>query len=254
MDRSQQREVLRALHERLTVVHTAADEDALLDQLAAPDRPTTVSFVNAHAVNLAWHDPAIGEAFLESDVLLRDGIGVEIGLRLFRRSPGRNLNGTDLIPRLAERYGGRRIALLGTQNPWLGQARDTLTARGLDVVACEHGFHEPDHYMTVVADADPDLVVLAMGMPKQERVALALRTAAGRPITIVNGGAILDFLGGKVNRAPAWMRRAKLEWVYRLVNEPRRLARRYLVGNPMYLLRLLATRFGPRPVNAPTTS
>lgn len=254
MDRSQQREVLRALHERLTVVHTAADEDALLDQLAAPDRPTTVSFVNAHAVNLAWHDPAIGEAFLESDVLLRDGIGVEIGLRLFRRSPGRNLNGTDLIPRLAERYRGRRIALLGTQNPWLGQARDTLTARGLDVVACEHGFHEPDHYMTVVADADPDLVVLAMGMPKQERVALALRTAAGRPITIVNGGAILDFLGGKVNRAPAWMRRAKLEWVYRLVNEPRRLARRYLVGNPMYLLRLLATRFGPRPVNAPTTS
>ena len=244
MERSRRRQVVCALHERISVVDTAAEEDALLDRLAAPEAPTIISFVNAHAVNLAWKDPAIGDTFLRSDLLVRDGIGVEIGLRLLGRQAGRNLNGTDLIPRLADRFDGRRVALLGTQDPWLAKARTVLEAQGLEIVACEHGFAEPEHYVDVVRTTDPDFVVLAMGMPKQESVALALRSAATRPITIVNGGAILDFLGGKVARAPSWMRRARIEWVYRLVNEPRRLASRYLVGNPMYVTRLVSTRLG----------
>ena len=242
MEQSRQSQVLRELHARTSVVETAAGEDALLDELVAPSQPTIVSFVNAHAVNLAWKNPPIGEVFLQSDVLLRDGIGVELGMRLLGRRPGRNLNGTDLIPRLAARFRGRRIALLGTKEPWLGQARTVLEERELEIVACEHGFHDTDHYVEIVERTKPDLVILAMGMPKQETVALALRAALDEPTTIVNGGAILDFLGGKVARAPEWMRRARIEWVYRLVNEPWRLASRYVVGNPMYVLRVVSTR------------
>lgn len=254
MERSRQREVVRALHERISVVDAEGDEDALLERLASPGQPLIVSFVNAHAVNLAWRDPTIGDTFLESDVLLRDGIGVDIGMRMLGRPSGRNLNGTDLIPRLADRFDGRPVALFGTQDPWLGQAREALESRGLEIVACEHGFHERDHYVDVARLARPALVVLAMGMPKQEGVALALRGALTGPVTIVNGGAILDFLGGKVSRAPTWMRRAKLEWVYRLVKEPQRLASRYLVGNPMYILRLLSTRFATGRISEPRTS
>src|SRR5438132_512000 len=80
----------------------------------------------------------------------------------------------------------------------------------------------------------PELIILAMGMPKQEAIAVRLRAYLKSPALIVNGGAILDFLGGKVTRAPRWMQRLYLEWVYRLYLEPRRLARRYLLGIPTY--------------------
>ena len=75
-------------------------------------------------------------------------------------------------------------------------------------------------------------------MPKQEVVATRL-AASGVPCLIVCGGAILDFLGGKVDRAPKWGRRLGCEWVFRLIKEPKRLFSRYVVGNPMFLLRTL---------------
>jgi exopolysaccharide biosynthesis WecB/TagA/CpsF family protein len=80
-----------------------------------------------------------------------------------------------------------------------------------------------------------------MGMPKQEAVAARLANS-GVPCLIVCGGAILDFLGGKVSRAPQWMRRLGCEWVFRLISEPKRLFTRYVVGNPMFLLRTLIFR------------
>lgn len=80
-----------------------------------------------------------------------------------------------------------------------------------------------------------------MGMPKQEAVAAKL-AAIGGPCLIVCGGAILDFLGGKVSRAPEWLRRLGGEWLYRLLREPKRLFMRYVVGNPLFLLRTLLYR------------
>jgi N-acetylglucosaminyldiphosphoundecaprenol N-acetyl-beta-D-mannosaminyltransferase len=78
-----------------------------------------------------------------------------------------------------------------------------------------------------------------MGMPKQEQLARALREQGGAQL-IVCGGAILDFLAGKVSRAPAFMQSAGVEWLYRLAKEPRRLFKRYVVGNPAFLLKLLS--------------
>jgi N-acetylglucosaminyldiphosphoundecaprenol N-acetyl-beta-D-mannosaminyltransferase len=83
--------------------------------------------------------------------------------------------------------------------------------------------------------------VLGMGMPKQEAIAARL-AASGVPCLVVCGGAILDFLGGKVTRAPNWVRRLGCEWMFRLIGEPQRLFRRYVVGNPMFLLRTLIYR------------
>jgi exopolysaccharide biosynthesis WecB/TagA/CpsF family protein len=78
-----------------------------------------------------------------------------------------------------------------------------------------------------------------MGMPRQEEMACVLRAALTHPCLIVCGGAIIDFLGGRAPRAPVWMRRFGLEWVYRLMQEPGRLFRRYVLGNPLFLLRTL---------------
>jgi N-acetylglucosaminyldiphosphoundecaprenol N-acetyl-beta-D-mannosaminyltransferase len=221
------------------------DERALAELLASlqrPPHPYILSFVNAHAANLGWNSPQLVHNLLASDLLLRDGIGAELGLKAFGHPHGLNMNGTDFIPQIARSYAGRRVALFGTGSPWLEKARDTLTSAGLIVVACHDGFAEPQTYVDLAARAEPELVILAMGMPKQEDLAVRLRAELTHSVLIINGGAVLDFLGGKVSRAPKLMRRTGTEWAYRLSLEPRRLARRYLLGIPTFFAHVATTR------------
>lgn len=233
---------LLELHQRVHCVDSQHAYDEVLDTLNHPSRPFIVSFFNAHAANLAWNNPELADTLVRADLLLRDGIGVEIGLRIFGHPHGLNMNGTDLIPEIAHAYTGRRVALFGTDSPWLDSARSRLEAGGLKVVACHNGFSPQQTYVDLAKQTEPELVVLAMGMPKQEHVAVRLSEELSHPVLIVNGGAILDFLGGRVTRAPRIMRSTGTEWIYRLYLEPRRLARRYLLGTPAFFSRIALTR------------
>lgn len=230
------------LHRRIQLVDDRLAYDRLLDQLQRPTRPFIVSFVNAHAANLAWTEPSVSEHLLESDLLLRDGVGVQLGLKAFGREPGLNMNGTDLIPEIARAYSGRRAALFGTSTPWLETARKKLESEGLIVVASHDGFAPIETYLDLAERTRPELIILAMGMPKQEEVAIRLRERLTHPVLIVNGGAVLDFVGGKVTRAPEFMRKTGTEWAYRLSLEPKRLAGRYLLGIPAFASRVTMTR------------
>lgn len=232
----------RELHERIQCIGDARAQEALLETLQHPTRPFIVSFVNAHAANLGWNTPAMLESLLRSDLLLRDGIGVKLGLQAFGQPPGLNMNGTDFIPRIARAYRGRRAALFGTKPPWLDTARRKLEDEGLTIVACHDGFAPAETYLQLAAETKPELILLAMGMPKQEDIAVRLREHLSHPVLIVNGGAILDFLGGKVTRAPTWLRTLGMEWTYRLYLEPQRLARRYLLGIPVFFSHVAVTR------------
>jgi N-acetylglucosaminyldiphosphoundecaprenol N-acetyl-beta-D-mannosaminyltransferase len=133
--------------------------------------------------------------------------------------------------------------LWGTQDPFLEQAvLRSESEFAVRVTSWADRFRDFNYYLHLAQEKAPELIVLGMGMPKQEQLAKAQRAqAAGTPL-IVCGGAILDFLGGKVARAPKRMRRIGLEWLYRFALEPRRLFRRYLMGNPAFLLKLAAWR------------
>lgn len=224
------------LAQALSPCRDAATEDLMIDRLLASPSPCVLGFVNAHAMNLCVRDVPFFEDLVAADILLRDGIGMAWLLRALGLVPGRNLNGTDLIPRLLERGGTRRILLLGTTQPWLSRAQCALQARGLPCEAA-HGFLSAQDYARLAQAWRPQLIILGMGMPRQEAVARALRSALEAPCLIVCGGAIIDFLGGRVRRAPLFMRVLRLEWVWRLACEPRRLFRRYVIGNPLFLLR-----------------
>ncbi|AEG92167.1 b-glycosyltransferase, Glycosyltransferase Family 26-like protein [Ramlibacter tataouinensis TTB310] len=222
-------------------VHSGRGEQQLLDWLTRVEEPTVLAFVNAHAMNSAAVSDRFFRAIMSANVVLRDGIGMAILMGLLNQRPGLNLNGTDLIPKILQRYRGSGIALFGTQEPWLSAARDTVLARLApdSRIVLAHGFHETTVYVRVAAAHRPRLIVLGMGMPKQEEVAQVLRAALGFPCLIICGGAIIDFLGNKTSRAPAWMRRTGLEWAYRLALEPRRLFQRYVIGNPLFVARAL---------------
>jgi N-acetylglucosaminyldiphosphoundecaprenol N-acetyl-beta-D-mannosaminyltransferase len=95
-----------------------------------------------------------------------------------------------------------------------------------------------------IAEARPNLILVALGAPKQE-LWIAARRARLAPAVSLGVGAALDFAAGAVRRAPGWMQRAGLEWLYRLAQEPRRLARRYLRDDPKFLAVLVRTWRSP---------
>lgn len=239
--RSRWRQLVGKLH----VVHTDQDQEALLERLSDVTKPTTVAFVNAHAMNLAARDAAFYQHLMAADVLLRDGIGMSILMRLLSLAPGRNMNGTDFIPLLLARFSQRSVALFGTKRPFLEAAAESLRQGGRSLpLTLLDGFQPEAAYLQVSAQVRPQLIVLGMGMPKQEAVAAALRSSMTFPVVAVCGGAIVDFLGGKVTRAPLPVRLIGLEWLYRLCLEPRRLFGRYVVGNPVFVARAVLTAFG----------
>jgi N-acetylglucosaminyldiphosphoundecaprenol N-acetyl-beta-D-mannosaminyltransferase len=240
--RSERSRSFMALMDRIRIIDDEAAEQALLDELTRPGRPFILSFVNAHAVNLGWNQPGMLEGLMRSDLLLRDGIGVKLGLKAFHRPYGLNMNGTDFIPKLARAYKGKRVALFGTRSPWLDNARRILEEWGLLIVACHDGFDPPETYLRLATETKPDLILMAMGMPKQEEISVKLREALAHPVLIVNGGAILDYIGGKVPRAPLAMRKVGMEWLFRLAVEPRRLFRRYVLGIPIFFTHVAEVR------------
>jgi N-acetylglucosaminyldiphosphoundecaprenol N-acetyl-beta-D-mannosaminyltransferase len=222
-------------------VQTTAQEQQLVAGLAQPDRPFVLAFANAHAMNSLVNSEPFFDALHSADMVLRDGSGMATLFKLLRLHPGLNLNGTDLIPQLVRQFDGRCIAFFGTQEPYLQRAVQAgereLAPRSRFVSS--HGFHDTGVYVSMALLHRPALIVLGMGMPRQEDVAAALRATLTFPCLIVCGGAIIDFLGGKTPRAPLWLRQRGLEWAYRLAVEPKRLFQRYVIGNPLFLSRAL---------------
>jgi exopolysaccharide biosynthesis WecB/TagA/CpsF family protein len=223
---------VRRLVESVRVIATEDDHRRLIMDLAMPAGPTILSFMNSHGLNLCVASPEALEAFSASDVLLRDGVAMQHAMPALGMEAGENMNGTDFIPLLLTNLvPPRRVALYGSCIPTLSSARDRLRKDTRHhYIDIQHGFHELEHYAEWAKRTHPDVVVLAMGMPKQELVASRLKKSLNYPVLIINGGAIVDFWSGHVKRAPSWVRRAGLEWGYRLANEPRRLFSRYVLG------------------------
>jgi N-acetylglucosaminyldiphosphoundecaprenol N-acetyl-beta-D-mannosaminyltransferase len=236
----------RQLVKSIVRVQSASGEEDLLNSLADPGEPRVLAFVNAHAMNSAAVSAKFYDAIMSADLVLRDGSGMAILMRLLNEAPGLNLNGTDLIPKILRRYAGRSIALFGTQEPYLERAKGKVMNEAAPGSSCvtAHGFLETAAYVREAQLHRPSLIVLGMGMPRQEEVAGALRAALTHPCLIVCGGAIIDFMGGKTSRAPGWVRSVGLEWMFRLALEPRRLFRRYVIGNPLFIARALALAAG----------
>jgi N-acetylglucosaminyldiphosphoundecaprenol N-acetyl-beta-D-mannosaminyltransferase len=230
----------RLMAEKIQLADTPAEEQELLRRICAPSQPIVVAFANAHAMNAVAGSRSFFHALRSADWVLRDGSGVATLFKLLGRNPGLNLNGTDLIPKIIGLFDGRNIAFFGTQEPYLqkGMLAAHRYAPNSHFVSA-HGFLELDAYRSLAIAQKSDLIVLGMGMPKQEAIAAALRAKLGFPCTIVCGGAIIDFLAGRTARAPLWMRRVGVEWVYRLAMEPKRLFHRYVVGNFLFMMRAL---------------
>ena len=228
----------------LTLLDSTA-QDAI-DALLAPGKRTAF-FMNAHCCNVMHRDRAYMTAVRCADVLLPDGIGIAMAARMTGQRLAANLNGTDLIPALLAQAArmGKSVYLFGGTPGTAEAAAAQLIRRmpHLRIAGTRDGFAGATDAEAVIADINASgaaIVLVALGVPMQE--IWIHRHAHRLDAQLVTGvGAALDFLAGNVSRAPAWLRKARSEWVWRLAQEPRRLARRYLVGNVSFLTRAAAT-------------
>ncbi|TKB19949.1 MAG: WecB/TagA/CpsF family glycosyltransferase [Mesorhizobium sp.] len=230
---------------------------ALLSRLIAERRFTKVSFLNAHNANLAYSDPVFAEA-LDDFLVLPDGVGVDIAAKLLYGAPfPDNLNGTDFVPAfLQASTRPLTVALLGATRVNAEAASVKLSALAVQhkFVVVHDGYFSPAEEPAIVeriARLRPDVLLVAMGVPRQE-LWIARHIDARHCTLPIAVGALLDFLSGTVPRAPLWMRRLRLEWLFRLWIEPVRLWRRYVVGNPLFLWRVFKQKLAhePRPAEA----
>ena len=231
---------------KVDVLDRQAATTSILES-AAKGEPRLVTFCNAHTVNVASGDRSLREA-LDSATVLNDGVGLDIASRaLFGASFPENLNGTDFVPHvLSTANTPLRVYLLGGAPEVAEAAANELTRRNSDlqIAGATHGYFDEELSAGIIdeiRESGANLVLVAMGQPKQEIwAAQHFRDIAGPTICV---GALLDFLAGRIPRAPAWIRRHRIEWAFRLLKEPRRLGRRYLVGNATFLARLIGQKW-----------
>lgn len=231
---------------RVHIVSATVDNltvEEALDRIFAPppaNRSRTVFFAHAHALTLARRDRALARRFGDADVVLPDGIGIRVAAAIQGVTMRANVNGTDLFPLLCDRAAreGVPIVLVGGAPGVSAEcARRMAERHGARFEIATHGFLNEDDTRRLVASIAAlgrCLVLVGMGTPVQERWATTnLPHVAGA--TVITVGGLFDFYSGRIARAPIALREVGLEWAYRLWKEPRRLAKRYVVGNPRFL-------------------
>lgn len=229
----------------IPVVNTTMSEavDWVLDRARA-GRFSLMAFVNPDCLNIAWRNAEYRSVLLASDRVLPDGIGIHIGCRMLGQSLRANVNGTDMFPLLCESAARHEIPmyLLGARPGVAQAAADNMMARypGLRIVGTRDGYFGADEEEMVVDAINRSgarILLVAFGAPRQELWLQRWRDRLA-PVVGMGVGGLFDFYSGRIPRAPAWMRELGLEWMFRLMQEPGRMWRRYVIGNPLFLFRV----------------
>lgn len=211
------------------------------------DRPLYLTSANGEVIARTRRDAELKNLFLDADQILADGQPMVWASRLRCRTPlPERVATTDLfhdVAALAERT-GHSFYLLGAtdeENRRAVAAVRRLYPR-LNVAGASHGYLRGAELSAKLAEIDalaPDIVWLAMGVPHEQRFVADHAAELPHVGMIKTSGGLFNFLSGTNTRAPAWMQRAGLEWLYRIALEPRRLFWRYLVTNPIAIWQML---------------
>ncbi len=204
-----------------------------------------IFFINAHCFNIAQQHPGYKNALEKANLVLNDGIGIKLGALIAGIHIKENMNGTDLIPKIIE-WGAKNhknLYLLGGEENIASIAKKNLEDRihGLNIAGIRNGFFDFNNDREIIDDIiskKTDILIVGMGVPRQELWLVKNKDKLHGVQISVAGGAILDFLAQKVKRAPVWMQKAGIEWVFRLMQEPLRLFKRYFIGIPVFFFNI----------------
>ena len=233
--------------------HHTTMEDALKDYVSIMrgDRSAYWVTANVDFATRAPTDPVLKDLVFHADRVFCDGLPLVWLSKLFGRPLPERVAGSDMVPLLLETSAskGYRIYFLGSDEATLAKASKIATERypGLEIA----GHHSPpfahvhewdnEHIVADIQATDADLVLVAVGSPKQERWISGYFDQTGAKLAI-GIGASLDFIAGSQTRAPRWIQRVGFEWLWRMLTDPKRLAKRY-ASNFTYLGRAAFTQW-----------
>lgn len=207
-----------------------------------------IVFANVDVVMKIEKDPALERAVREASYVVADGMPILWISRLFHRPLKEKISGSDFVPALCRRAAemGKTLFFAGGQEEVLKKARENLEREipGIPIVGTyspPFGFEndptEIEKMNQIIRAAGPDILIMCLGCPKQEKYIAANREKYGAGLSVC-AGATIDFLSGNVRRCPPWMSRHGLEWFYRFLQEPKRLFKRYFIDD-MQIARLI---------------
>lgn len=214
-----------------------------------------INTINAHSYNTALKDPLFAEALQKGDVLVPDGASIVMACRWLKAKsqPTERIAGWNLFELEMERLNrkGGKCFFMGSSEKVLGLIREKAARVYPNITVETYSppykpeFSEEDNKAIIHAinTAKPDLLWIGMTAPKQEKWTYTHWNELDIDCHCGNIGAVFDFFAGTVERAPMWWQEHSLEWLYRLMKEPKRMWRRYIIGNALFLLNVAKEKF-----------
>jgi N-acetylglucosaminyldiphosphoundecaprenol N-acetyl-beta-D-mannosaminyltransferase len=229
---------------------------AYIEQRMQQRQQTMITYANVYALNLAYEQAWFRACLNNSDITYCDGFGVKLGAKLLGHDLPHRFTPPDWLDQLVTLASaqGWSIFLLGARPGVALRAARRLRdhAPGLQIAGVHHGYFdktpgsaENEAVLRYINAVKPDMLLVGFGMPLQERWLRENWNHIAAQVALPVGAA-LDYVAGEVRRGPRWMTDNGFEWLARLFIEPRRLWRRYLVGNPLFFGRVLQERWRRR--------
>ncbi|MCX7918244.1 MAG: WecB/TagA/CpsF family glycosyltransferase [bacterium] len=216
-----------------------------LEEFIASRKPHLISYLNAHCVNRTFTDEEYRQIILNSDICYADGMALVWVSHLTNDPLPERVNAGDFLPDLCKLCELKQYKLyfLGSEPGVAEAAAQQLKKQfpNLKIVGTYHGYFTESEEQSIIADIknkQPDILLVGFGVPRQEKWLAKHYRELNVPVAW-GVGALLEYYALKTPRAPRWMRQSGLEWLYRLYLEPRRMWRRYLVGNMVFIMHVL---------------
>lgn len=225
----------------LTILERRRDLELL------PDKKLLINTINAHSYNTALKDELFQRALINGDVLIPDGVSIVKACKWLnaKSQPKERIAGWDLFAFEMDKLNkkGGKCFFMGSSEKVLSLIRKRASVDYPNIVVETYSppykpeFSEEDNRAIIEAinKADPDLLWIGMTAPKQEKWTYSHWNELNIHCHVGTIGAVFDFFAGTVERAPIWWQEHGLEWAYRLVKEPKRMWRRYIIGNSLFL-------------------
>lgn len=220
-----------------------------------PDRKFLINTINAHSYNTALKDSLFAEALQSSDVLIPDGASIVKACKWINANskPTERIAGWDLFTFEMERLNnkGGKCFFMGSSEKVLRlikkKAKDVYPNIYVETYSPpykpEFTKEENTAIINAINKANPDLLWIGMTAPKQEKWTYSHWNELNIHCHVGTIGAVFDFFAGTMQRAPIWWQEHSLEWLYRLIKEPKRMWRRYIIGNTLFIYNIMKEKW-----------
>lgn len=220
-----------------------------------PEGKLLINTINAHSYNTALKDEAFAEALMKGDALIPDGASIVMACRWLKAKsqPKERIAGWDLFTFEMDKLNrkGGKCFFMGSSEKVLTLIKEHAAIKYPNILVETYSppyktkFTEEDNLKIIEAinRANPDLLWIGMTAPKQEKWTYQNWERLNISCHVGTIGAVFDFFAGTVERAPLWWQEHSLEWLYRLIKEPKRMWRRYIIGNTLFLWNITKEKF-----------